>query len=357
MSGAWWRQAWGEGVVTTLGARNGGNLHAGSPLPRFIGSSPVIRQVETILRKAARCESTVLLCGETGTGKGLAAEVIHCNSARRGRAFVVVDGTVLRDELATSQLFGHLKGTFTGASEARRGIVGASDGGTLFVDEIGEASPYVQAALLRLLDEKRFQRLGEPHWTPVDCRVICATRRDLPAMVRAGQFREDLLWRIRCVEVRLPALRDRGNDVLLLARFFLDALSQHNETRCMLDESACVELRLHSWPGNVRELKQRLERAFVLAEGEVITAGLLGLPASGVHTPQPSPARSLDELERQSLVQALMRSGGNQRQAARLLGIAESSLRSKLHKHTIDCDRFRAGQEPVRLNRRPDDSR
>lgn len=322
-------------MAGTTCVREVGDPHVSSWLSKLVGNSPPMWQVETLLTRVARCDCSVLLTGETGTGKDLCAELIHRNSARRDKPFVVVDGTLLHDELALSQLFGHVRGAFTGALEARRGMVSGADRGTLFIDEIGETSPHVQAALLRLIDEKRFQRLGESNWTTVDCRALCATRCDLPAMARAGEFREDLLWRIRCVEVRLPALRERGDDVLLLARFFLDKLAWPNGKRFTLDEGARAELRAHSWPGNVRELKQRLERALVLAEGEVITASILGLPATGIHTPQPHRAPSLEELERLSLVQALQRSRGNQRQAARTLAIAESSLRSKLRKYAI----------------------
>ena len=307
-------------------------------LPELIGDSAPMQSVKRLLLRASECDANVVLTGETGTGKGLCAAQVHRKSSRHGKPFVTVDGTLLHDELALSQLFGHVKGAFTGALEAHHGLVHEADGGTLFIDEIGDASQRVQSALLRLVEERRFQRLGDTCLTPVDCRIICATRRNLREMGRTGEFREDLLWRIRCVEIFLPPLRERGNDVLLLTDSFLDELAERNGTRYILDETARLELCAHRWPGNVRELRQRLERAALFAANGVLTGALLGLPAREVSTTVRGETCSLDDLERQSILQALQRSGGNQRQAARMLGIAESSLRSKLHKHAIGLD-------------------
>jgi len=299
-------------------------------LAQLVGTSPPMRVVRELLLRAAASDATLLLAGETGTGKGLCAELVHRMGARRHGPLVVVDGVLLQDELALSQLFGHRRGAFTGATESQEGMVAAADGGTLFIDEIADASPRVQAALLRLLDERRYQMVGDTRWRSVDCRLICATRRRLSELVAQGSFRDDLMWRIRCIEITLPPLRDRQGDVLALTRVFLDELGRREGRQFRLDDGAEVDVRHHTWPGNVRELRQRLERAVTLAADGVITAETLGLPATGIR-----PAGSLPDLERRALLDALQRAAGNQRHAARLLGIPESSFRSKLRRHGL----------------------
>jgi len=185
-----------------------------------------MHRVREMARKAAASECPVLIAGETGTGKGLCAELIHGASRRASSPLVVVDGTLLHEELTMSQLFGHVRGAFTGANEARPGLVAGAEGGTLFIDEISDASPRMQAALLRLLDEKIFLPVGATSWQAVDCRVVCASRRNLRRLSKDGGFREDLLFRISCLDIKLPPLRERGRDVLLLAESFLRELSR-----------------------------------------------------------------------------------------------------------------------------------
>ena len=255
------------------------------PLPlidhfeQLYGRSGVMRELfATLERLATRGDRLrVLIGGETGTGKELVARALHDRSSRRGRPFVVQDCTAIPRELAESLLFGHCKGAFTGAVADRPGCFEEADGGTIFLDEIGELPLDLQAKLLRVIQEGELVRVGERTPRKVDVRVICATHRDLRAMVAEERFRQDLFFRVADVRVEVPSLRDRGDDVLVLAELFLRRLAGDSGPARALGRSAATALRAHTWPGNVRELKSVIERAYVMADGEEITAEDLSL--------------------------------------------------------------------------------
>jgi transcriptional regulator with GAF, ATPase, and Fis domain len=279
--------------------------------------------------------STVLLTGETGTGKDLAAKTIHYNSDRAGRAFLNVTSSALPEQLLESELFGHERGAFTDARQQKRGLFETADGGTIFLDEIGEMTPALQAKLLRFLEEKSFKRVGGLADIRVDVRVVAATNRDLEKEVKSGKFREDLFYRLQVMPIVLPPLRERRGDVVLLASYFIDRFNREFRKKIRgLTPAATTLLEQYQWPGNVRELRNAIERAMLLVDRHhlepadfsltrTLTAVEFTLPAEGVN---------LDEVERQLLVQALERSRGNQTHAAQLLGINRDQVRYRIEK-------------------------
>ena len=303
----------------------------------FIGISSAVQQVKTMLaRVAASPASTVLLTGETGTGKDLAAKIIHHNSARAARPFVNITCSALPDQLLESELFGHERGAFTDARQQKRGLFEMAGGGTLFLDEIGETTPGLQAKLLRFLEEKTFKRVGGLNDIRVDVRIIAATNRDLAREVRAGRCREDLFYRLQVMPIELPPLRERHGDGPLLAAYFVDVYNREFKKRVHGLRPATTKLiDLYDWPGNIRELRNTIERAMLLVTHEwlepndltglehPITALTFRLPADGV---------KLDELEHQLLMQALERTGGNQGRAAELLGLSRDQVRYRIEK-------------------------
>jgi Nif-specific regulatory protein len=302
----------------------------------IVGASRPMRRVYDLVSRAAGAEVTVLLRGETGTGKGLFARAVHANSARAEGPFVTIDCTTLPESLAESELFGHERGAFTGADRRTPGRVELAAGGTLFLDEIGELSAAVQAKLLRLLQERAFERVGGREVLRADVRVVAATHRDLESLVARGLFREDLLYRLRVVEIALPPLRERGADELLsLAEHFLALFARrHGRTARALSRAAREVITAHRWPGNVRELEHALERAVVLGEGDEVRVEDLDLRAGG-------PARegdalslpyglTLDEVQRRYAAAAVTRADGNQSEAARSLGVSRNTLRRKV---------------------------
>jgi len=246
----------------------------------LIGRSPAMREVEARIRKVSPTDATVLVLGESGTGKELVAAAIHRTSARSGRAFVPVNCAAIPEGLIESELFGHERGAFTGATSAHAGLVEAADGGTLFLDEIGELPLPAQARLLRFLQTGEVRHVGSTRARRVSVRLVAATHRDLASMVQANTFRSDLYFRLRVIEIRLPPLRERGEDALVLAHFFMarDAKAA-GRPEAILAEDAERAIMEHAWPGNVRELENAIERAQILSEGGPITADLLGLEA------------------------------------------------------------------------------
>ena len=301
----------------------------------IIGESPAIRDAVERARRAAASASTVLLLGESGTGKEVFARAMHAWSPRRGSLFVVVNCAALSEELIASELFGHEKGAFTGAYQRRQGKLELADGGTVFLDEIGEMSPTLQTKLLRVLQDHRFERVGGSATIHVDIRVIAATNRDLGVAVRDGRFREDLFFRLAVIPITLPPLRDRREDVPLLAEFFLKRLGEElKRPGVSLAEEAHQVLLHHDWPGNARELHNLLERAVVLSGGDVIRPEDLGLTVRAASTVPDYQAR-LDAAEKGVLLQALRDHGGDKRRVARALGIALSTLYERLKKHQI----------------------
>ena len=289
-----------------------------------------------LARVANSPASTVLLTGETGTGKDLAAKAIHYNSDRAGKPFVNITCSALPEQLLESELFGHERGAFTDARQQKRGLFETADGGTVFLDEIGEMTAGLQSKLLRFLEEKTFKRVGGLADIRVDVRVIAATNRNLETEVREGTFREDLFYRLQVMPITLPPLRERRGDIPLLANYYIDRYNREFRKRVRgLTPEAMAMLEQHRWPGNIRELRNAVERAMLLLEKEWIapddltalarsgSASLFRLPADGVN---------LEDIERQFLVQALERAGGNQTHAGQLLGINRDQVRYRIEK-------------------------
>jgi two-component system, NtrC family, response regulator AtoC len=303
----------------------------------IIGDSTAMRQVKALLaRVASSPASTVLLTGETGTGKDLAAKSIHVNSSRSTRSFVNITCSALPEQLLESELFGHERGAFTDARQQKKGLFETADGGTVFLDEIGEMTPALQAKLLRFLEEKTFKRVGGLADLRVDVRVIAATNRNLEDEVKAGKFREDLFYRLQVMPIPLPALRERKGDVPLLANYYVDKFNGEFRKRVRGLSSAAIDvLQQYGWPGNVRELRNAIERAMLLVEGEWLEPDHFTTLTRTVASTQfklPPEGVNLDEVERQLLLQALERANGNQTQAAQLLGINRDQVRYRIEK-------------------------
>ena len=303
----------------------------------IVGASPAMTRVKELLGKvAASPASTLLLSGETGTGKDLAAKAVHYNSSRAGRPFVNITASALPEQLLESELFGHERGAFTDARQQKRGLFETADGGTVFLDEIGEMTPGLQAKLLRFLEEKTFKRVGGLTDIRVDVRVIAATNRNLEEEVKAGTFREDLFYRLQVMPVVLPPLRERHGDVAQLTRFYLARFNAEFKKRVTGLSPAAQELLDHyGWPGNVRELRNAIERAMLLAEHETLQPGdftTLTRTVSPIQFKLPAEGVDLEEVERQLLVQALERAGNNQTRAAELLGLNRDQVRYRMEK-------------------------
>jgi len=318
---------------------------------RIIGSSGALQSVLSVVQKVAKSNTTVLVRGETGTGKELIAGAVHHNSHRAARSFVKVNCAALQENLLESELFGHEKGAFTGADKQRIGRFEQADGGTLFLDEIGDMSPNTQAKILRVLQEHEFERLGGTRTLKVDVRLIAATNRDLPTMVEAGLFREDLYYRLNVVTVEMPPLRERKEDVAALASFFIRRFAGELKKKIQgLDNEALKLLMRYQWPGNIRELENAIERAMLLAEGTHIAVDDLRLGDSG---PPGSPRDNasvvkipptgipLEEVERIALIEALKMSNWVQKDAAELLSISPRVMNYKIKTLGIDFPRSR----------------
>ena len=252
----------------------------------MIGHCENMQRVLQRIRRVAGTDATVLILGESGTGKELVANAIHAKSPRAQKPFIAVNCAAIPDNLIESELFGHEKGAFTGATNRHTGLVESADGGTLFLDEVGELPPSAQARLLRVLQEQEIRHVGSTRVKKVDVRVLAATHRDLPAMIAQGSFREDLFYRLRVVDIELPPLRDRGDDLAELAEFLLSkACRKSGVTGLEFTDEAMTAMLQHTWPGNVRELQNAIERAVILADGTEISAELLGLqPAASAET-------------------------------------------------------------------------
>jgi DNA-binding NtrC family response regulator len=304
-------------------------------MPEMIAQAPVMRPVLDLLARVGPSDANVLVTGEHGTGKELVARILHASSPRSGRALVTVNVGGLAEGVFESELFGHVKGAFTGANADRVGRFELADGGTLFLDEIANVPLAQQARLLRVLQTGEFERVGSSRTRSVSVRLVSATNADLHGEVAAGRFREDLLFRINTVEVRLPALRERREDLPALAAHFLRRHAQrYRKPVESLDPEALRALLAHPWPGNVRELDHVLERAVLMARGTTLEAGDLGLrvPAGGATTLE---QMTLDEVERVLIQKALARHGGNVSDAAKTLGLSRSALYRRLERHGL----------------------
>ncbi len=309
----------------------------------LIGSGAAMAQVFETVRKVAETDLTVLVRGESGTGKELVAQALHQRSSRRARPFIAVNCAAISRELVESELFGHEKGAFTGADARRVGKFEAAHGGTIFLDEIGDMPSATQAKVLRVLQERKLERVGGNRPVEVDVRVVAATHRDLEREVRAGGFREDLYYRLKVVEVEVPALRERPEDVPALVNHFLDEVSRRLERPKMpIAPDALARLARHPWPGNVRELRNVVEQAAVLAGGDTIQESDLRLPVETAETAMPrtdgEPKRTFSaakreavvDFERSYLLSALRANGGNVSRTAAAIGMVRQSLQQKI---------------------------
>jgi len=317
----------------------------------IIGSSGALEQVLNVVRKVAKSNTTVLVRGETGTGKELIAGAVHHNSHRAARSFIKVNCAALQENLLESELFGHEKGAFTGADKQRIGRFEQADGGTLFLDEIGDMSANTQAKILRVLQEHEFERLGGTRTIRVDVRLIAATNRDLSAMVESGAFREDLYYRLNVVTIEMPSLRERKDDIPPLAAFFIKRFGGELKKKIDgLDPDAVKLLMRYNWPGNIRELENSIERAMLLADGLTIssadlrlgeTASVGGARDSSSIVKIPPTGIPLEEIERISIVEALKMSNWVQKDAAELLAISPRVMNYKIKTLGIDFPRGR----------------
>jgi two-component system NtrC family response regulator len=305
----------------------------------IIGESGRMLEVLSLVRRVAPSEATVLIRGESGTGKEIIAKAIHYASPRASAPLIRVNCAALPETLLESELFGHEKGAFTGALTTRKGRFEVADGGSLFLDEIGDLSLPLQAKLLRVLQEREFERLGSSRPIPVNVRILAATHRDLEGLVKAGQFRDDLYFRLNVVTIILPPLRERREDVPMLMDHFLRVFAEKNRKtiRGFTQEAREVLLR-YDYPGNVRELENIIERAVVLTRDDVI--GRADIPLSmqrleGEESEQGSLTAAVEGIERRMIREALDRSNGVQTRAAELLGISERALRYKLNKYGL----------------------
>jgi DNA-binding NtrC family response regulator len=335
------------------------------PLPGIIGSSRAMMDVYRLTRQVARSRASVLLLGETGTGKELIAHAIHEQSQRRNRPFVRVNCGALSESLLESELFGHVRGAFTGAIDNRTGRFEAAHTGTIFLDEINSTTPHLQVKLLRALQEREFERVGDTQTIRVDTRVIAASNRDLLAESAAGRFREDLYYRLNVVPLHLPPLRDRREDIPELVAHFLDLYNEQNDRYVAhIDPRAMAALQQYQWPGNVRELQNYVERAVVMATGDELTLDLLPTAVTTGRTPRAIGvaldfdslaeelvhlgmgeageaaddvhSRIVDRVEREVIAQVLTECEGVQIKAASRLGINRNTLHKKLKQYGLD---------------------
>jgi two-component system response regulator HydG len=316
----------------------------------IIGTSSSMKALIDMVAMVAPSEATVLITGESGTGKELIARSIHFNSERRSAPFIIVNCAALAETLLESELFGHEKGAFTGADKRREGRFRQADGGTLFLDEIGETSPGMQAKLLRVLQEREFQRVGGDETLSVDVRILAATNRDLENEVQQGKFREDLYYRLNVVTVAIPPLKTRQEDIPLLAQYFLERFAKKNRKTIKGFTPQAMDLLLkHVWPGNVRELENAIERAVILLSGDFITARELPLRITQhaemhanheASTPPadmtgPAEGQSLAAVEKSVILATLSEKGGNKIETARRLGINRKTLHLKLKRYGL----------------------
>jgi len=318
----------------------------------LLGRSPAMQELFRQILRAAASEATILIAGESGTGKELVARALHENSSRAQGPYIRVHCAALAENILESELFGHAKGSFTGASTARAGRFEAADGGTILLDEIGEISPSIQVKLLRVLQEREVERLGENQPRKVDVRIIAATNRDLAAMVKAGTFREDLYYRLRVLPLQVPPLREREHDVPFLANQLLGNLVQrYKRSDVSVSQEALDLLEAHDWPGNVRELLNVLEYALVQTDGDTILPRHLPPELQAARAPAPVRETSIaveapltryyhppraPEDEKAAIQRTLREAGGNKAQAAKILGMSRTTLWKRLKEYGLD---------------------
>lgn len=301
----------------------------------IIGSSPALVKVMNVVRKVAKTNANILVTGENGSGKELIAREIHRQSARKDELLVTVDLGALSETLFESELFGHVKGAFTDAREDRTGKFETANQGTLFLDEIGNLSIHLQAKLLAAIQNREIQRVGSNESIPVDIRLVCATNKNLEQMVSEGLFREDLLYRINTIHIEVPPLRDRGNDILVLADFFLKKYAAKYEKQGLkINQAAQEKLLAYPWPGNIRELRHTLEKAVILNDSPVLAPEDFFLKPM-VLPPHPDEHLTLEEMEKRMILSSLERNAGNLTKSAEKLGITRQTMYNKVKKYGL----------------------
>jgi DNA-binding NtrC family response regulator len=323
-------------------------------LEHIVGGSPKMQELKRVIKKISQSNTTtILLEGETGTGKDFIAKIIHNQSSRASKSFVDVNCAALPENLIESELFGYEKGAFTGANNAKKGLFELSNGGTIYLDEIGDMNYDLQAKLLKVIDSKTFRRLGGTAEIMTDVRIIAATNRDLQAKVKAGTFREDLYWRLKVIPLTMPPLRERGEDILLISQKFIERfdLEFKKQVKGLSPETKKLFLA-YRWPGNVRELKNVIERAMILENEEFITPDHLPIEIGQAGEASPSLVKGNDEfgvaipeggvdienIEKELLKKALLMAKGNQSKAARLLNLGRDAFRYRIQKFGLDSD-------------------
>jgi two-component system NtrC family response regulator len=308
---------------------------------RLVGESPAIREVFALIQRVAPTDATVLVVGENGTGKELVAHAIHAASKRRDGPFVPINCGAIPETLLESELFGHERGAFTDAHRTREGKLEIAGSGTVFLDEIADIPPHLQVKLLRFLQDRMVERIGGREVRRVDVRVVAATNHDLKAALASGRFREDLFYRLSVVTIRVPPLRERGEDVRILADYFLDFYARHHKRRLKgFTQSALRAIQRHDWPGNVRELENRVQRAVILAPDAYLRPDDLELSETTVESPQ-TLQDARDDAERRLLIEVLTRNAGNITRAARDVEVSRPTLHDLLRKHGIDARQYR----------------
>ena len=335
--------------VDTASRRLREKLRDEQGLGNLIGNSPEMEKIYRILSKVSQTSHPVLVLGESGTGKELIARSIHANGPKATKPFLPVDCGSLVPSLVESELFGHVKGAFTGATQSKNGLLACAEGGTVFLDEIGEMPLDLQAKLLRALQEKEIRPVGATHRVPINCRILAATNRDLALMVEQGRFRKDLYYRLNVVALRIPPLRDRREDIPLLAAHFLNRMCRNSGQKYTLADEALRTMSEYSWPGNVRELENSIERACALSSGPVLRIGDMPTQLQNFHlhawrtvpsaeekkSSNSSEVTPLADLERQAILDTLRQLNGDKLTAARLLGIGKTTLYRKLKEYGI----------------------
>jgi DNA-binding NtrC family response regulator len=313
-------------------------VHAGAG-PEMVGHGPAFEELQRLVAKIAASDSTVLIRGETGTGKELVAHLIHDLSPRRAQPFVVVDCASMNDNLLQSELFGHEQGAFTGATKRKHGLFEAANRGTVFLDEIGDVSPALQAGLLRVLETSSFRHLGGTQEVHVDVRLVAATNLALERLVDEGKFRRDLYFRLHAIQIEIPPLRQRRTDIPILVEHFVAQHNARNGTRKRFSPAAVEQLAGYDWPGNVRQLRHVVEHSLVLADGDVIAPA--DLPAEvrqALARPDPESRLTLADLERRHIARVLAEVAGHRARAAQILGISERNLYRRIHEYQLDDD-------------------
>jgi two-component system response regulator HydG len=329
-------------------AEGAGKAH----FPEIVGESAPMQELFEIIERVAKTDTNILITGESGTGKEVVASAIHRYSRRAGGNFLIVDCTAIPETLFESVLFGHAKGSFTGAIKDQIGLLSRSDGGTAFFDEIGELPAALQVKLLRVIQEQTFTPVGKTDAIEIDTRFICATNRDLELEVNAGRFRRDLFYRLAVIHIELPPLRERGDDVVLLARHFLSELRPREHRAADFAEESLDLMSRYSWPGNVRELRNAVERGLAMAQGDLILPDDLPASLRRIHDADvndnslrprtASRADALDGAEREYLVSLLREHSGNVAQSARQAGMSRQGLHKLLKKHGVDAREYRS---------------